>query len=89
MPTMNVNLTEQLNHFVREKVSSGLYNSSSEVIREGLRLLKHQDEEDQLKLEILRREVLAGIEAGDSGSYSTQTLDQLAAEEQEAYEATR
>src|SRR5437016_1821032 len=34
--TMNINLTPQLEELVRQKVSSGLYNSASEVAREEL-----------------------------------------------------
>ena len=36
---MNVSLTPKLEEFIREKVSSGLYNNASEVVREALRLL--------------------------------------------------
>ena len=35
---MNVSLTPELERFVRQKVDSGLYTSSSEVVREALRL---------------------------------------------------
>lgn len=41
---MNVSLTAELEQFVQAKVESGLYNNASEVIREGLRLLKENDE---------------------------------------------
>ena len=41
---MNISLTPELEQFVQGKVESGLYNNASEVIREGLRLLKEQDE---------------------------------------------
>lgn len=41
---MNVSLTPELEQFVQDKVESGLYNNASEVIREGLRLLKEHDE---------------------------------------------
>ena len=41
---MNVSLTPELEQFVQGKVESGLYNNASEVIREGLRLLKESDE---------------------------------------------
>lgn len=41
---MNVSLTPELERFVGEKVESGLYNNASEVVREGLRLLKEQDD---------------------------------------------
>lgn len=36
---MNVSLTPELEELINQKVRSGLYNSASEVIREGLRLL--------------------------------------------------
>jgi len=41
---MNVSLTPELERFVDSKVESGLYNNASEVVREGLRLLKEHDE---------------------------------------------
>jgi antitoxin ParD1/3/4 len=41
---MNVSLTPELEKFVEGKVESGLYNNASEVVREGLRLLKEHDE---------------------------------------------
>lgn len=41
---MNVSLTPELEQFVDAKVESGLYNNASEVVREGLRLLKEHDE---------------------------------------------
>ena len=41
---MNVSLTSELEKFVDGKVESGLYNNASEVVREGLRLLKEHDE---------------------------------------------
>lgn len=41
---MNISLTPELEKCVEEKVESGLYNNASEVIPEGLRLLKEHDE---------------------------------------------
>ena len=41
---MNVSLTPELEQFVDAKVESGMYNNASEVVREGLRLLKEHDE---------------------------------------------
>lgn len=64
---MNVSLTPELEELVNEKVKSGLYNSASEVVREGLRLLREQDELRKLKLEELRREIKKGIESLDRG----------------------
>ena len=40
---MNVSLTPALEKYVRRKVTSGLYNNASEVIREALRLLLERE----------------------------------------------
>jgi antitoxin ParD1/3/4 len=37
---LNISLTPELEQFVQAQVQSGMYHSASEVIREGLRLLK-------------------------------------------------
>ncbi len=41
---MNVSLAPELEKFVEGTVESGLDNNASEVVREGLRLLKEHDE---------------------------------------------
>ncbi|PSB49208.1 type II toxin-antitoxin system ParD family antitoxin [Cyanosarcina cf. burmensis CCALA 770] len=66
---MNVSLTPELEAFVNEKVASGMYYSASEVIREGLRLLKEQDTLRQMRLEELKKEIAIGIEQADRGQF--------------------
>jgi antitoxin ParD1/3/4 len=51
---------------VDRKVSSGMYQTASEVIREGLRLLVERDE----ARESLRRDIKAGFDAIDRGEYT-------------------
>jgi antitoxin ParD1/3/4 len=63
---MNISLTPELEHLVADKVSSGMYQTSSEVIREGLRLLKERDD----RLQSLRRDIHAGFEAVDRGEFT-------------------
>jgi antitoxin ParD1/3/4 len=65
--TMNVSLTPELEDFVNEKVRTGLYNSASEVVRESLRLLRRQDELEQLQLDELRRQIQTSIKQMDAG----------------------
>jgi antitoxin ParD1/3/4 len=67
---MNVSLTPELEKYVNKRVESGLYQTASEVIREGLRLLKEKDELHQRKLEDLRRGIQIGIDQADRGELS-------------------
>ena len=64
---MNVSLTPELEHIVDQKVKSGLYNSASEVVREGLRLLQQRDEMRDAKLHALRAEIQKGIDDLEAG----------------------
>ena len=63
---MNISLTPELEQLVNDKLQSGMYQTASEVIREGLRLLKERDQQ----LEALRRDIRAGFEAVDRGEYT-------------------
>lgn len=75
---MNVNLTPQLEELVRSKVSSGLYTSASEVVREALRLMEEQDRLRQVKLEELRREVRRGLASGPSQAWDPKAVKKKA-----------
>ena len=59
---MNVSLTNELEQFVNAKVASGLYTSASEVVREGLRLLRERDERTAAELDEVRRKVADGMD---------------------------
>ncbi len=58
---MNVSIGDRWENFVTQAVKSGRYNSASEVIREGLRLV----EEREAKLTALRETILAAMEEGE------------------------
>jgi antitoxin ParD1/3/4 len=62
MPTRNVNLTDELDHFVLKKVKSGRYENASEVVRAALRTLEREERQYEAKLAALR----AAIDEGDS-----------------------
>jgi antitoxin ParD1/3/4 len=64
---MNVSLTPELEKFVAHKVESGLYQSASEVIREGLRLLDDHDRLRELHLADVRKKIQHGIDQLDHG----------------------
>ncbi len=64
---MNVEVGPTLSRFVAELVATGLYESESEVVREGPRLLKEREKLKGLALETLRQEVEIGLRQADEG----------------------
>lgn len=77
---MNVSLTPELEEMVSLKVKSGLYNSASEVVREGLRLVREQDQLKQIRLEELKREIQIGIKQADDGQIAPLDVENLKVE---------
>ena len=74
---MNVSLTPELEAMVAEKVKSGLYNSASEVVREGLRLVREQDQLREIRLNELRAEIQIGIDQADRGESKPLDIEAL------------
>ncbi len=75
---MNVSLTEELANFVKAKVSAGRYTSSSEVVREALRLMEKIERQEAEKLSYLRQAWRQGIDSGDAGEVDFTALKQEA-----------
>ena len=75
---MNVSLTEELANFVKAKVSAGRYTSSSEVVREALRLMEKIEPQEAEKLSYLRQAWKQGIDSGDAGEVDFSALKQEA-----------
>src|SRR5262249_2139757 len=79
---MNVSPTPELEQYVNGKVQSGLHHSASEVVREGLRLLKRKDEIHQKKLQELRHEIQIGIDQAERAqvsAFNKETLEEIRA----------
>lgn len=64
---MNISLTKELEELVLRKVQSGRYNSASEVVREGLRLLEHEESLRELQRTELRKAIAKGARELDRG----------------------
>ena len=54
MPTHSYDLTGHYEEFVNQMVTSGRFSNPSEVMREGLRLLEQQEQDEENKLAVLR-----------------------------------
>ena len=77
---MNVSLTPKLEEYVESKLKGGSYQTASEVVREGLRLLQERDARESAGLAELRgmiNEGLEQIEAGRARPFNDATLKRI------------
>jgi len=65
--TKNISFTPHQSRFIEERVSSGSYQSASEVVRDAMRLLEHQERKREVALEEARRLIQEGVEQLDRG----------------------
>jgi antitoxin ParD1/3/4 len=66
---VNVNLGPVFDRFVADLLGSGLYQSQSEIVRDGLRLLMEREELKKMRLEEMRRQIRVGSEQADRGEF--------------------
>ena len=64
---MNVSLTPELERFVQSRVASGRFQTASEVVREGLRLLEDRELARETALKDLRANIRRGVQQADRG----------------------
>jgi antitoxin ParD1/3/4 len=65
--TVNVSLTPELGAFLRSRVKSGRYQTTSEVVREALRLLQHREKEREEGLKQLKAKLQRGAAQAGRG----------------------
>ena len=71
---MNVSLTPRLEDLVKQKVKSGLYTSSSEVVREALRLLDERDRLRNIQFGELREAIQEGLDSAPAGTLDIEAV---------------
>jgi antitoxin ParD1/3/4 len=81
---ISVSLTPELLKLIKAKVESGRYTSTSEVVREALRLLERADQQEAERLKSLRRAWREGVKSGDAGELDFAELRQAAQREHAA-----
>ena len=75
--TMHVNLSPEMEGFIKAKVAGGSYGNATEVIRDAIRRL--QDEDTRIsawKAAIAKGD--AELDRGEGAAYSPQLMDSLA-----------
>jgi antitoxin ParD1/3/4 len=65
--TVNVSLTPELGAFLQNRVKSGRYQTTSEVVREALRLLQHHEREREAGLKQLKAKLQRGAGQAERG----------------------
>ena len=83
---MNISLTPTLEALVQSKVASGLYNNASEVIREALRMMEEHDRIKALRIELLKKELVMGLDSLDRGEFGSRSLNEIAGQVLKKYE---
>jgi antitoxin ParD1/3/4 len=81
---ISISLPPELIGLIKSKVESGRYSSTSEVVREALRLLERTDQQEAERLKGLRRAWREGLESGDAGDLDFAELRRAAKREQAA-----
>jgi len=67
MKPMNVHLGDAFDRFVAALIRSGQYHTQSEVIRDGLRLLKEREDLKAARLDQLKRQIAIGLDQLERG----------------------
>ena len=65
--TRNIALTPHFDKFVQKRVESGRYQSASEVVRDGLRLLEERENERQQSISHFRQDIETGWQQSERG----------------------
>ena len=77
MPTLNVSLTPEFADFIEEAVASGSYVSASEVVRDALRLMRQDQESEDVRLALLRKAVDTGLAQSERGEFSERSVTDI------------
>ena len=68
--TMNVSLPKPLKRYVDDRVSSGIYGSASEFVREAIREKLQREEERATAQALLTTKLLEGLDSGEPIPFS-------------------
>ena len=64
---LTITVTPELEAFIRDRVAAGRFDTASDVVHEGLKLLEVREHEREAALVEVRREIEVGIEQAKAG----------------------
>ncbi|MGI3900323.1 MAG: type II toxin-antitoxin system ParD family antitoxin [Janthinobacterium lividum] len=64
---MTVSVDDELARFIEGQMASGRFETSSDLVREALRLMETVERQDADRLQWLRRAWRDGVDSGDAG----------------------
>ena len=64
---LTVTVTPELEAFVRDRVASGRFDTPSDVVREGLKLLEGREHERDAAIAEIRSEIAVGLDQARAG----------------------
>jgi antitoxin ParD1/3/4 len=80
---MQISLPPELAQFVAQLVQSGRYDTESEVVCQGLWLLRDHEELRKIRIEELRKVIAVGIEQADRGEVAPLDMQAILAKSRE------
>ena len=82
--SLNISLPAALENRVREQVSSGLYGSASEVVREALRFFETYQNVQKASLSALKSDIERGLQDVEEGRVNLVDMTAIKAKGREA-----
>jgi antitoxin ParD1/3/4 len=64
---LTVTVPPELDAFIRDRIASGRFDTASDVVREGLTLLKGREREREAVVAEIRAEIAVGLEQARAG----------------------
>ena len=64
---LTITVTPELEAFVRDRVASGRFDTASDVVREGLKLLEGREHEREAAIAEIRAEIAVGLDQARAG----------------------
>jgi putative addiction module CopG family antidote len=88
MATMNISLPDDLVEFVRSELGEGGYGNQSDVVRDGLRLLREQKRKRRILQSLLAEGRLA-VEGGKTVPFTDALLDSIVTDSHKAKQSNQ